>query len=403
MTYQAKRRSVYLFLFLLAALIGGGYFASTFVGGDSAAANDQDQTAKKNDERVPVQVAEVSPGAISSFVSATANLRALREVDVVSQTEGLVRRTLVEEGDRVSEGQALCRLDPNKLEIRLQAAEQKLAQARLQREKGQIRREKALTQIRNTKEDMGRYQQLFDEKLVSERDVAQIRYRLDELKHDERVSSHETRELAHRTAELEADIAETRLLLSQTEILAPFAGVITERVVEPGQMVRNLDKLFRLANFSRLYADVFLSEKDSRLIQQGQAAQVVLGLDEELTAEGRVLRISPVVDQSTGTVKVTVEFSGARGAFKSGAFVRLDIETNSHDGNILVPKRSILEQDGNYSVFVVEGDTVRRVEVSLGYRNGGFSEALTGLTGGEKVVVAGQGALKDGSKVRVVS
>lgn len=401
-----KRKKVYIFLFIALAVVAAAVFIPQMVvtntGSAEANSDDPDTPDKEKETVVPVELTTASPGRISAFLTATANLRALREVDVVSQTEGLVYDVFVEEGDRVREGQLLCQLDDRPLQIRLQSAQQKLAQARLQREKARIRREKAQTQIKNGREDLGRYQQLYEEKLVSERDVAQLQYRIDELLHDEQVSSNETRELEHRVEELEAEIAQVQLEISQTGIRAPFAGMITERAVEKGQTVRNLDRLFRLGNFSRLYADVYLSERDANQVRPGQEARLTLGAAETRRRVGKVVRVSPVVDQSTGTVKVTVELNKAQDDFRPGAFVRVGIETDSREGNILVPKRAILEEDGKSYVFVAEDEEARRVEVHVGYQNDGKAEILKGLETGQKIVVAGQGALKEKSKIKVV-
>ncbi len=399
---KPSRKKVYLFLvtaILIAVVVG---VVLQFTGEPaSAQANSPDSDAKKaEDSIVPVELVAVAPGQISSYLTGTANLTALRDVDVVSQTEGIIVDNLVEEGMSVREGQLLCRLDDRQLQIRLQSAQQKLAQAKLQKEKALIQREKAQTQIDNSREDMARYQKLYEEKLVSERDVAQLRYRIDELLHDERASGNQSRELEHRVAELEAEIAEVRLQISQTNIKAPFAGMITHRVVEKGQTVRSLDKLFSLSNLASLRAEVYLSEREARQVKTGQEASVSLGVDGDSKRVGTVLRVSPVVDQSTGTVKVTVELKGGDATFKPGAFVRVDIETDTRGGNILVPKRAILEEDGHHFVFVAADGVAQRVPVTLGYESDGRSEVLDGLKAGQMVVVAGQGALKDGSKVK---
>lgn len=409
MPKSMTRKRVYIFLVILAVLVAGAYLAAPYwslwdgeARADSGEQAGAETSEDPSEEAVPVQVAGAEAGKISSFLTATANLRPLREVDVVSQTEGLCVAVAAEEGDRVQEGEVLAQLDDTQLQIRLRSARQRLAQADLQLEKAEIRGEKAATQIANTTEELARYQALYEEELVSEREVAQLRYQLDELQHDRRVSSHETRELAHRVKELTAEIEEVQLQLEQTVIRAPFAGRITRRLVEKGQMVRNLDQLFKLGSFSTLFADVFLSERDASLVRPGQTARLELGSDAATAVEGRVARISPVVDQSTGTVKVTVELTGKAPGFKPGAFVRVGIETDSRSGNVLIPKRAILEEDGRHYVFVAEAGQAQRREVVLGYQTAGRAEVLKGLADGDLVVVAGQGALKPGSRIKII-
>ena len=351
---------------------------------------------------VPVELAQAGRGSISSYLSSTANLRARRDVEVTAQVDGVAEKLLVEEGDFVQQGQLLCELDDRELQITVTLNRQQLAQAKLQLEKSKIQREKTAVQIENTKVELNRKETAYKEELVSEQEVDQLRYTLEEQEHDERVASSDVRELSHRVEELEAQIEQGELQVSRTKIRAPFTGYITERRVELGQLVRSLQRVFQLASFSPLYADVYLSELDTHQIRPGQPARVVLGADERGQTQGRVLRISPVVDESTGTVKVTVELGAATQDFRPGAFVRVDIETDTHADTVLIPKRAIVEEDGNHYVFTTDGSTANRREVDLGYESDVEVEVREGVAAGDSVVVAGQGNLKEGSKVREV-
>ncbi len=397
------RFKVYGFLAILALLAAGGYFGYQMKFGTAHANSKTVEPAKKpGQDAVPVELVKAVSGQISSYLVSTTNLRALRDVDVASQTEGTVQSVNVEEGDLVKSGQVLCRLDDTQLKIRLETAEQRLAQARLQLEKGRVRQEKTEAQIKNGREDLQRYQRLYDDKLVSERDVALLRYKIEELEHDQRVSSSETRELTHRVEELEAEIAQVNLEISRTQIRAPFGGFIIQRSVNLGQMIRNSEAVFKLSDFSPLSADVHLAEAEAGEVKPGQAAIIRLGSDLSDQVPARVARISPVVDQSSGTVKVTVEMKDAHGGFKPGAFVRVEIKTDTRQNAVLIPKKAVVEEDGQHFVFVADKDTASRVKVNLGYQREEQVEVLGGLKVGQQVVVAGQGALKKGSKIRVI-
>ncbi len=406
---MTKRKKVYGFLALVVLLAVSGILVNQHVTSNSAetgtniAARTEEGAEDGQDDGVPVELATVVQGDIASLLTATANLRALREVDVAAQVDGVVKRVLVEEGDSVRAGQVLCELDDIPLHIRLQSARQRLAQARSQLEKARIRREKARVQIHNNKEDLARLQKLFRQQLVSEREVAQLQYAINALEHDERIASSEVRELAHRVEELEAEIKQVELEISRTRITAPFSGIVVERHVELGQAIRSLEPLFKLGDFSPLYADVYLSEREARRVRPGQVATIQLGADGGTQARGRVVRTSPIVDQTTGTVKVTVELRlASNDQFKPGAFVRVNIQTDRHTDALLIPKRAVIEEDGETYVFVADGDIARRVKVSVGYESESQVEIRRGLSLGDRVVVAGQGALRDGAKMNIV-
>jgi len=406
---MSVRAKVYGFMAAIVLIAGGGYFFSTYtVDGLSvqakSAKSEQEKKEKEEEEKAtPIETESAITGSISDHVASTANLRALRSVQLMNQLQGVVRQVLAEEGDFVQTGQTLVRLDDRELLITQEVTKQQLAQAEAQLAGAKILRDKMKTQIKNKQADLARNEQALKEGLVSDTDVDLIRYQLDELVHDEEAQAATVRQNTSRVEELGSEIARVDYQLSQTRITAPFAGRVTERTVEVGQTLRANDALFRLGAFSPLFADVFLSEQDSRRVSPGQPATLMLGSDTERRSEAKIVRVSPVVDDATGTVKVTAELRGGDSDFRPGAFVRVSIRTDTRDETTLIPKRAVLEEDGRTFVFVHAGETATRREVKLGYEDGPAVEALEGVKPGDEVVVAGQGSLKEGDKVRLVS
>ncbi len=399
------RLKTYLFLGSLIGVSGGGYLIQQqyFNGEKAEAVSDEAKKKKEEADTVPVELSTATLGPISSFLSSTANLRAMREVQVASLTAGVVSTLHVEEGDVVRKGDLLCRLDDSELQIRLKLAEQRMAQARLQQERAKIRLEQSGVQIKNTKQELDRQETAAKEGLVSEQVVAEVRYRMDDLLHNQRSADSEQREFTHRIAELAAEIQQVKLEISRARITAPFSGHVTERTVELGQTVRNLDGLFKLGTLSPLYADVHLAEGDAQSVRPNLEARVSLGSRDSEKVSGRVLRVSPVVDDSSGTVKITVELGRAGSGFKPGAFVRVEILTDEREQAVLVPKRSLFEEDNESFVYVGEDNVARKKKVELGYQSDTEVEIRSGVSAGERVVVAGQGNLTDGAKIREVS
>lgn len=114
---------------------------------------------------------------------------------------------------------------------------------------------------------------------------------------------------------------------------------------------------------------------------------------------GRVVRIAPEVDERTGTVKVTVETEG--GAMP-GSFARVKVVTDTRRGTLSVPRRGLLSDAGEFFVYVAEADSVRKVSVRVGYQNEEYSEILGGVEEGDSVVVVGAGAIRTGTKVKIL-
>jgi RND family efflux transporter MFP subunit len=310
---------------------------------------------------VPVDVAHPATGSVAAALSASTTLESEQQADVLSKTDGLVRAVRVEEGVNVTRGQPLAELDDEERQLAL-------AQARLKRDAATVeldRQTRAHQEGLNPQQDYDRAKSAFD--------------------------------LA------EADVKSAELALTYTRIVAPFSGRVVERAVVQGRHVKPGEKLFTIASLHPLVAKVYLPEKDVVGLRIGQAADVVLQAagGEKLT--GRVVRIGPVVDVATGTVKVTVEVSGPGEVARPGSFVNVAIVTDVHRDVLLVPKSAVVRDDAANYLFVANGNRAHRRKVTLGYSRDGQIEIASGLGRGELVVVAGQGTLKDGARIEVRS
>lgn len=400
---MSTRRKVYLCLLAAIVLGGGSYFAHGRLSTSESEAGVAGRDSAAADESIPVAISVATRGPIVHSLVSTANLRARREVEVATQAAGIVTAVRVEEGDRVGAGQVLCSLDDRELRIDLELAEQRLAQTRIQLEAAGIRKEQTETRLANKREELNRNEEALEQGLLAESEVSVQRHDVQDLEHEVRVVESTVRESLFRIEELESEIEKVKLQISQTSITAPFRGRITERSVELGQSVRVGDRLYKLGAFTPLYADVFIPEQDSRQVRPGQHVTVRLGTGEAEMAEGVVERISPVVDGDTGTVKGTVRFDPPSGAFRPGAFVRVEIDVDVHEDAVLIPKQAVMEEDGRLYVAIVEpSGFARREQVETGYQDEVRIEVISGVTEGESVVTAGQGKIKNGDKTRVV-
>ena len=355
---------------LVLALAGGGYYMySKKSGGDgkanaAAGANSKEKGKNGKDEKekapVPVNVASIASAPISSYISSTANVVAENEVKIVAESEGRIERLLVEEGDYVSQGATL---------------------ATLMRGDAQMLREKARVRASNARIAFNRAKSLNTRDLMSQGDYEKIVME---------------KEVA------EAELGEAQWRLAKTTIRAPFAGRVTERMVSAGQHLRPGDTLFTLTDYDPLIARIFLPERDVIALKTGREVRMTLRAANEVTFQGRIRQISPVVDTATGTVKVTVEAVKPPEAVRPGAFVTVHIVRDTKLNAIRVPREAVIRELREAHVFVVEGTVAKRRDLTLGLEEGDYIEALSGVKAGDKVIVAGQGALRDGSVVKIL-
>lgn len=307
---------------------------------------------------IPVETVEVRIGEVASYLSATANLVPESEVKVLAEWEGRLAQLHVEEGRRVNAGQILAELADDDAKIALEKAEVKASNARLAHDRAQRLEDQGL---------MAR--EAFDQTTVE-----------------------------HRIAQQELE--EARWKLEKTRIRAPFAGRVTERFVQPGQHLRPGDELFTVADFDPLVARVYLPEKDVLALTEGRPVRITLKADEEVVFDGRIRQISPVVDTATGTVKVTVEVVSPPPQVRPGAFVQVDVVRETREAALVLPKQALIRELQKAYVFVAEDGVAEKRELELGIEEGTAVEALAGVEAGERVIVAGQGGLKDGAPIK---
>lgn len=330
-----------------------GFFANLFGGGD-------DEETEEEEETVPVELATVTVTNMPAYLGTTATLEPEKGADVLAKIGGEVEGILVEEGDWVAADQVLARLDGKAQQVSFLETQARCRALEL---------------------DLERVRKLFDQDLASEKDLHDARYAFEE-------------------AEAQKQAAE--LQLEYTEIKAPFAGVIAERFVDPGQTVGEGTALFNVVDQTPLLARVHLPERQAQRIVPGQTVVISPDTDPDAQVAGQVVRIAPVVDARTGTVKVTCEVDANDFRLRPGSFVRVNVQTDLREGVLVIPKRALVSEGAETFVFRAAADTVSQVPVTTGLTNHTHIQVTAGLDEGDRVVTVGHGALKTGAHIREV-
>lgn len=315
--------------------------------------------AKKGPEAVPVEVATVATRPIAASYTGTAPLEPRSEAQVVAKTSGVALAVLAEEGQAVRAGQTLVRLDASR--SALQAAQ-------------------AAAQMRKLEANYARSRQLSEQKLISANDIDQLRFDLENAR------------AANRLANLE---------LSYANVVAPISGVIAQRSIKPGNFVQINTPIFRIVDTSRLEAVLNVPERELATLKAGQPVRLQVDALPGRAFTGRVDRVAPVVDAGSGTFRVIAAFDGG-GLLQPGMFARVRIDYDQKTDALVVPRVALLEDGADAAVYVVRANKAVRVPVKVGYSEGGWMEVRAGLKPGDRVVVAGKTALRDGGEVQVL-
>lgn len=341
----------------------------------------------------------------ASMLDASGYVVARRQATVSAKIIGRVVDVLIEEGQRVEEGQIIARLDDSTTRAALAQAQTQLAQAEASLEASRI----ALEDARPT---FIRSQQQFEAGVISEQAFDTAKAQFNAAQSDYAIKQRAV------------EVAKANLLRAQrdqedTIVRAPFAGVITVKAAQPGEIVSPSSAgggftrtgIGTVVDMSSLEVEVDVSENFINRVQPGQPAIVRLNAYPDWEIPAEVIAVIPTADRSKATVKVRVGFKtrdervlpdmGARVSFLSEASADPGSGSARVAPNVIVPREAVLGTGDTGTVFVINGDTLERRAVRLGARTAAGQLIQSGLTSGTQVVVGNLNELEDGMKVYV--
>ena len=368
---MGKTTKVLFILLLLAALFGftisceskGGENPSEKnpAAGDSRSGNTGERQQRgQSNTAFPVKGSPVMIRAISEYIIAHTTVEAERIIDVVAKASGTLVQVYVEEGDWISAGAVLARLDQKEIKLELREATLELEEKQRSYER--------TTELRKNN-------------IVSEEDYQAQKYQLELSK---------------------IRLEQAELKLENTNILAPIKGVLTHRLISAGDSISSNQKVFTVGDFSPLLATIHIPEKELSKVKTGQRVTIQAESAQGTEFRGVVRRISPIVDSASGTVKITIEISSPTTLLRPGMFITVFLTVATHEDALVIPKKALVLEKEQEVVFVAREDKAVRTPVSLGFSDTDFVEVTSGLNVGDTVIVVGQEGLQDGSPIRLV-
>ena len=337
-------------------------------------------------------------GADRTILNASGYVTARRQATVSAKVTGKVVEVLIEEGMKVKEGQILARLDDSNVRTSLDVAEAELQSTRLTLEETRA-------QLKQADLEFTRATALADAKLISPSD------------HDKAESDAMT--LRARVIRQQQDITtgerQVALWKQQIEdmvIRAPFAGVITTKDAQPGEMISPVSAgggftrtgIGTVVDMNSIEIELDVNENYINRVEPGQPAEAVLDAYPDWKIPCKVIAIIPTADRQKSTVKVRVGFDkldprilpdmSVKVAFRETAAAPAAVTRA-----VVVPKSALLSQDGHDVVFVVQNEKVERRAVSVNDTQGDDAVLGSGVSAGEKIVVNPPPTLKDGVPV----
>lgn len=342
---------------ILAILLSAGFITAHLgCGGKNANAN-----AGAQEFKVPVETAKVTTERLIETFSAVGSLEANESVDIKSEIDAIVEKIEFDEGSAVKKGQPLILFDATKWRAQFQQAKAELENARVRADRS--------------------------EKLLKSDSVSQQEY--------------DDAHAEARRAEAIYNLLDARL--KETLIVAPFDGLVSERLVSPGAYAKAGDALVRLVDLNPIKVSFGVPERYLTDLKPGQKVNIRVASLKNKAFEGEVYFIDPQVDVLTRTIKVKARIDNTNGLLRPGLFANVDLTLNVHENASVIPEEAILAQVGATVVFVVSNEQATIRPVKTGLRIPGKVEIVDGLKPGEEVVTAGHQKLFPGVKVMAIN
>lgn len=359
---MGKMTKVLLILLLLAALFGVAISCES-KGGDNPSKSgntEKRQQRGRSETAFPVKGSAVVKRAISEYLITNTTVEAERIIDVVAKASGTLIQVFVEEGQWVTTGAALARLDQKEIKLELK---------------------EAILELEEKQRSFERTTELRKNNIVSEEDYQAQKYQLDLSK---------------------IRLEQAELKLDNTEILAPIEGVVTHRLISVGDSISSNQKVFTVGDFNPLLAKIHIPEKELSKVKIGQRVTIQAESAQENDFRGIVRRISPIVDAASGTVKITIEISPPATLLRPGMFITVFLAVATHEDALVIPKKALVLEKEQEVVFVAREEKAVRTPVSLGFSDSDSVEVTSGLVMEDTVIVVGQEGLQDGATIRLV-
>jgi len=377
--------------------------------------------------QVPVKVGEVTRGEMLITVSATTTgtIESEGKVTLSGQTVARLRRFLVEEGDPVKKGQLLAQLDSEESQAQLELAGANLmsARARLQQAEAgvamqdtQIRSEISQTRasLDQAEADLRRIQGLHRDGYASQQqlDAALAEYEVAKAAHQSALSRVDenivkARDVAAALAivkQMEASWELAKLQLEYTQIRSPLDGIVSEKLMEEGELVKVGTSILSLVDPKQLYVKATIDEYDAQKVRIGQRALIRVDAFPGETFLGKVYQISPIVsggklETRTFTIKASFE---SNHPVKAGMSADVEIVVSKLEDVLFVPSLAVVEKEGRRIALMVERSRVRLQPIQIGDSNWTYVQIKEGLAPGSQVVLNPDlSKLKEGQRVRV--
>lgn len=369
----------------------------------------------KAPEALEVRTATAQIRNIDRSISVTGSLEPDEKVSVSSEVPGRISTILVDFGQPVRKGQVVAELDKQELQYQVDRAKGSLAQslARLgldpTQEEGGVQSTPVMKQAQAQFEDAkSKFENA--QKLIKTGDISQERFTEVEKSYQARLalleaSRDDMRTLQASVQSLRADVKLAQKRLSDATIRAPFDGAVSEKLVSPGQYLKENTPILTVVKTNPLRLRVEVPESAAAVIRVGSSLTFTTDAAAEAQFNATVRQLNPSLDAKSRSLTVEARLNSHDNRLRPGMFVQVQLVLSKNNEIVVVPKQALYTLAGLTKVFVIRGGKVHEHRVTPGPEVGdGFVEVpRDAVQPGESVAVSQLQQLIQGTAVKAVS
>jgi len=322
-------------------------------------------------QTMKARVVESEQKQTAQTVSANGTLHARETAVLSAQVVGRVQQVLVREGDVVAAGQTLIVLDDATLRSAAEQAEAAVRATQNQQVAAQTNADLAASTL-------ARYKQLQEQKSVSPQEM-------DEVTRRAQASAAQVDALRAQEAAAQAQVSGAHATLGYTRIRAPFSGVVTARMVDPGAMAAPGVGLLQIDSGGTLQMQTTVDESIIAAIHNGMKLNISFDGNRAQASDGTVAEIFPAADPSSHSFKIEINLASSK-QLRAGMYGTVEIPTGVRNA-IFVPRSAVVIRGSLPCAYVLDANGIAQLRyLTQGAAQGNFVEILSGISAGEKLI-----------------
>lgn len=349
--------------------------------------------------RATVRTEAARMGTITRKVEFSGVLVPNRTLNIFAKLAGQATTVSGDVGSRVGQGQLLVQIDTKELNAQLKVVEAQGAGVSDQAAQAKIGVETARLNLEMAQRAYDRTKTLFDSKVVMQSQIDDAQTKLDLARSAYDNASRQLQTVSGSgVAQAEAQANFIRVQISNSTITSPISGIITNRNINPGEITSTSSPLMSIADVATLKLQGNVSQED--IVHLSVGAKVKVSVDAMPGKEyaGRIQQVGPIA-AATGQYFPVVVSLANDGTLLAGMTAKASLTLSSVSG-IIVPLIAVGSgEDGQSYVFVVTDGKIHRRPVTVGMKDGGTVQVLSGLAAGDVMAVSNVAALQEGMEV----